>query len=213
MLRERQRGGSETAVDPGDRAVDVGRATIHSDVGDEYQVPDDPRRIRDDGTVVGDELIWGSQSGVAVSPTTEPTAAQGVSARRRFTWGQMLIVLAGVSSLVWGIGAVALAGVAGSVTQPVVEVFTFDHTPLLGFIEIAAGAVLVISGLVPGGRWVAGPVGVAAIVGGSLVLAELDWTQTELAAERRFGWVPITIGAAAYLGAMVPAKKRPTPTR
>ena len=120
----------------------------------------------------------------------------------------MLILLAGVASLVFGIGAVALAGLAGSVTEPVVGVFGFDHTPLLGLIEIAAGVVLVLATLVPGGRWVAGPVGVAAIVGGALILAELEWTQTELAAERGFGWVAIAIGATAYLGAMAAPKKQ-----
>jgi hypothetical protein len=53
---------------------------------------------------------------------------------------------------------------------------------------------------------------VAAIAGGALIVAELDWTQTELAAEQRFGWVAISLGAAAYLGAMVPTKKRLTAT-
>jgi hypothetical protein len=65
---------------------------------------------------------------------------------------------------------------------------------------------------VPGGRWIAGPVGVAAIVGGALIVAELEWTKTWLAAEQRFGWVAIGIGAVAYLGAMVPTKKRPVAT-
>ena len=49
-------------------------------------------------------------------------------------------------------------------------------------------------------------VGVAAIVGGALVLAEVDSARTELAAEQRFGRVPITIGTVAYSGAMVPTK-------
>ena len=53
--------------------------------------------------------------------------------------GRLLILLAGVASLVFGIGAVVLAGLAGSVTEPVVQVFGFDHTPLLGLIEIATG--------------------------------------------------------------------------
>ena len=173
--------------------------------------PTIPRRIRDDGTIASDDdLIWGHQSS-AISPTAEPDTAEVVSTRRRFTWGQVLILLAGAASLAFGIGAVMLAGLAGSVTEPVVEVFTFDHTPLLGLIEIAAGVVLVFAALVPGGRWLAGPIGVAAIVGGALIIAELEWTQTELAAESRFGWVSIAIGATAYLGAMAPSKRRVTP--
>ena len=196
MLGHRQRGDSETDVETGERVPEDGRVIV-----------DDPRQVRDDGTVASDDdLIWGHQSS-ALSPVYEPDAAEVVHTRRRFTWGQVLILFAGAASLVFGIGAVMLAGLAGSVTEPVVEVFTFDHTPLLGIIEIAAGVVLVVAALVPGGRWLAGPVGVAAIVGGALILAELDWTQTELAAERRFGWVPIAIGATAYLGAMAAPKK------
>ena len=212
MLRQRQQVESDTDVETEDRVLDDGRATV-DDIGGKYQVPDDPRRIRDDGTFASDDdLIWGHQSS-AVSPQAQPDAAQIVSTRRRITWGQVLILLAGAASLVFGIGAVMLAGLAGSVTEPVVQVFGFDHTPLLGLIEIAAGVVLVFAALVPGGRWLAGPIGVAAIVGGALIIAELDWTQTELAVESRFGWVSIAIGATAYLGAMAPTKRRVTPTR
>jgi hypothetical protein len=119
----------------------------------------------------------------------------------------VLILLAGVASLVFGVGAVMLGGLAGSVTEPVVQVLSYDHTPLLGLIEVGAGVVLVICAFVPGGRWIAGPVGVAAIVGGALIVAELDWIQRNLAAEKRFGWVAIAIGAVAYLGAMVPTRR------
>ena len=186
------------------------RGETDSDVDTDQRVPDDPRLISDDGTVASDaDLIWGPQSSVPTPTSTHETVtAEAVPARRRFTWGRMLILVAGVASLVFGVGAVVLAGLAGSVTEPVVDVFGFDHTPLLGLIEIAAGVVLVLAALVPGGRWVAGPVGVAAIVGGALILAELEWTQTELAAERRFGWVPIVIGATAYLGAMAAPQRR-----
>jgi hypothetical protein len=51
-------------------------------------------------------------------------------------------------------------------------------------------------------------VGGAAIAGGALILAEYDWTQTELAAEQDFGWVAIAVGAAAYIGAMVAPRRR-----
>jgi hypothetical protein len=164
--------------------------------------------VHDDGAAMESTSDTWARPWSEVSPTTPPVVAPTVTLRRSFTWGQALVALAGLASLVFGIGAVALAGLAGSVTAPVVEVFTYDHTPLLGLIEIGAGAVLVLAALVPGGRWIAGPVGVAAIVGGALIVAELDWIQSKLAAQQRFGWVAIGIGAVAYLGAMVPAKKR-----
>lgn len=204
MLRHRHRTGDTDVVEPEDR--DGAEETPS-------QVPDDPRRIRDDGTLVTDEdLIWAYQPSEAPATIVEPVPA-AAPAWRRLTWGQVLVVLAGVVGLVFGIGAVALAGLAGSVTEPVVDVFGFRHTPLLGLIEIAAGAVLVLTGLVRGGRWIAGPVAVGAIVGGALIVAELDWTRTELRAEQRFGWVPIIVGTAAYLGAMVPGRPRSSTTR
>ena len=162
--------------------------------------PDDPRHISDDGTL--------TRAPAPVAPTTTVHEAAPGSAGRRFTWGQALILLAGAASLVFGLGAVALAGLAGSITEPVVRVFTFDHTPLLGVIEVAAGVVLILAALIPGGRWVAGLIGAGAIAGGALILAEYEWTQTELAAEERFGWVAIAIGAAAYIGAMVAPRRR-----
>jgi len=145
------------------------------------------------------------------SPATTLAAAEGAGpakTRRPLSWGQVLIFLAGAAALVFGFGAVILGGLAGSVTAPVVQVFTYNHTPLLGLIETGAGVVLIVCALIPGGRWIAGPVGVATIVGGALVIAQLDWVQVNLAAEKRFGWIPILVGSVAYVGAMVPTPKR-----
>jgi hypothetical protein len=173
--------------------------------------PDDPRQIRDDGTLAVDDEVTRMPAPAPVVPTTDEVAP--ASTKRRFTWGQVLILLAGVAALVFGIGAIALAGLAGSITEPVVQVFGFDHTPLLGVIEFGVGVVLILAALIRGGRWVAGLIGGGAIAGGALILAEYDWTQTELAAEKDFGWVAIAIGAAAYIGAMVPTPRRVTVTR
>jgi hypothetical protein len=195
----------------GDIAVDERSPTDDPLVHDSPRqtTPDDPRRIGDDGTIIGDDDT------VVSTPPPRPSEVgaappwiEARPARRGHTWGQALILLAGVTSLVFGVGAVALGGLAGPVTAPVVDVFSFTHTPLLGLIEIAVGLVLVLTALVPGGRWIAGPVGVGLVVAGALVITELDWIRTELAAERRFGAVPIIVGTVTYLGAMVPTKRR-----
>jgi hypothetical protein len=176
---------------------------------DDQPTPDDPRRISDDGTIIDDDsLIWAQTARTTVQGDVSPWADTR-PARRGHTWGQGLILVAGLASLVFGVGAVALGGLAGPVTTPVVEVFTYRHTPLLGLIEIGVGVVLVLAALVPGGRWIAGPVGVGLVVAGALVINEMDWIRTELAAERRFGAVPIIVGTITYLGAMVPGKRRP----
>ena len=105
---------ADSAVAPDDRAV----------VDPDRHVPAEP-------AAVGPEDPW---AWTDKSPTAAPA-----STRWGYSWGQALIILAGVASLVFGIGAVALAGLAGSVTAPVVQVFTYSHTPLLGLIEIGAG--------------------------------------------------------------------------
>jgi hypothetical protein len=196
----RQRNASEERAEADD---DVTFVDEGPPVAEEPISGDEPRLPREPVPVITDTM-W-------ARPTNEltSTAVPAEKARRRWpaSWGQVLILLAGVASLVFGVGAVMLGGLAGSVTEPVVQVLSYDHTPLLGLIEVGAGVVLVICAFVPGGRWIAGPVGVAAIVGGALIVAELDWIQRNLAAEKRFGWVAVAIGAVAYLGAMVPTRR------
>ena len=67
---------------------------------------------------------------------------------------------------------------------------------------------MLLASLRAGARWLGGLVGLAAIVGGILVLGELDWTVDELGAEPDFGWVAIAIGAAALVGAAIPRIRR-----
>jgi hypothetical protein len=210
-----QRGNSDEAFSDEEVAVlQQGHATEDPVAAEEGRVMTADSAVAPDDRAVVDPDRHDPAEPAAVGPEDpwawtdkSPTAAPATT-RWGYSWGQALIVLAGVASLVFGIGAVALAGLAGSVTAPVVQVFTYSHTPLLGLIEIGAGLALVLTGLVPGGRWVAGPIAVGAIVGGALIVAELDWIQKNLAAEQRFGWIVIAIGAVAYLGAMVPTRKR-----
>jgi hypothetical protein len=199
MLRHRSPDHGNTAVK--DRDTSPAEAPV--------PLAQEPRSIGDDDWLIDDtEVVWATPPATDTSPIAVPSTVDTSRTKREYTWGQALVLLAGAAAFVFGIGAVLLGGLAGSVTAPVVEVFTFDHTPLLGLIELAVGAVLVLTGLVRGGRWIAGPVGVATVVGGALVLAELEWTQTELAADQRFGWVPVIVGSVAFVGAMVPAKPR-----
>lgn len=198
----------ERAATDGDPAVTEGRRPVHDEPAVDGPGGAERQDVAAEPELAGD-TSW-AQPAAAAAPAV---AAEPVKMRRRFSWGQVLMFLAGVAALVFGVGAVILGGLAGSVTAPVVQVFTYDHTPLLGLIETGVGVVLVVCAFIPGGRWVAGPVAVAVIVGGALIVAQLDWIQRNLAAEQRFGWVAIGVGAVAYLGAMVPTKKRVAVTR
>jgi hypothetical protein len=182
---------------------------------------DDPVRRRD--AVAGDPRTWDvaddrddDRSRVVESTDRHDAILQQrpwvveeeTVVERGFSPGQILIVLAGIASLALGIAAVAKTGLDGSLSEPVESVLGWNHTALLGIIEIAAGAVLILSGLRAGARWIGGLVGIAAIVGGALILGRLDWTMDELGAERDFGWVAIIIGAVAVIGAAIPRVRR-----
>ncbi len=185
---------------------------------------DDPVRADRRGRVAEDPRTWDlpdDRDAHAARPVVEPTdrhdaildqrpwvVEEETVVERGFSPGQILIVLAGAASLALGIAAVATTGLDGPLSQPVDEVLGWNHTALLGIIEIAAGAVLILSGLRAGARWIGGLVGLAAIVGGGLILGRLDWAMNELGAERDFGWVAIGIGAVAVIGAAIPRVRR-----
>jgi hypothetical protein len=116
--------------------------------------------------------------------------------------GQVIVLLAGALFLVFGAIAVIDGGLSGPLTDPVVQVFGFNHTPLLGLFELAAGALLVLSALT-GSRSTSAVLGMLLVVGGILVLAEQDWVMTHLTDQREFGWVPVLAGAACVLALML----------
>ena len=143
-----------------------------------------------------------------VPATSAVVTHEDTVVERGFSPGQILVVLAGAAFLALGIVAVTKIGLDGSLSQPVEPVMGWDHTALLGLFEIGAGTLMVLSGLRAGARWIGGLVGIAAIVGGALILGRLDWTMDELGAERDFGWVPIVVGGVAVLGAAIPRIRR-----
>ena len=127
--------------------------------------------------------------------------------KRSFSVGQLLAMIAGAALVALGVTALVQTGVDTPLSEPVEPVLGWDHTPLLGIIEIAAGALLIVFALRPGGRWLVAIVGAALIVGGGLILAEMDWAVDELGAEQEFGWVAIAAGAVAVLAAILTPRR------
>lgn len=84
-------------------------------------------------------------------------------------------------------------------TQPTVGVFGFDHTPWLGILEIAAGAILAAAAFFRAGFKLVALVGVALMAGGAAIIGRYGWTVDNLGAERDFGWIVFAVGAAALL--------------
>jgi hypothetical protein len=139
----------------------------------------------------------GYNASVGCTPATEEGSIMVLYAR---VWspGQLLVLAGGIVTIVFGAIAVVDGGLSSPLNQPVVQVFGFDHTPLLGLIEIGAGALLVLSALL-GTRATSMVLSMLFVVGGVLVLAQPDWIQTHLTTQSEFGWVLVIIGGVCVL--------------
>jgi hypothetical protein len=204
--------GETPVADPRDVDVDARSQPTVEDPR-RWDVPDDRwEHGRDDVPTTVQSVDDDRATPTDEVPATAYVAEETVT-ERGFSPGQLLIALAGACALALGIVAVARTGLERPLSDPVEPVLGWDHTALLGLFEIGAGALMLLSSLRAGARWLGGLVGLAAIAGGVLIVAELDdgvdrWIAEELGAERAFGWVAIAIGAAAVLGALIPRVRR-----
>ena len=114
---------------------------------------------------------------------------------------------AGAALVAIGVATLVRTGVDSPLNEPVEPVLGWDHTPMLGIIEIVGGALLVVFAVRPGGRWLVGIIGAALLVGGGMILAEMDWTVEQLGAEESFGWVLVAAGAVAVLASVVTPRR------
>jgi len=126
---------------------------------------------------------------------------------RSFSFGQLLTILVGAALVVYGVVALITTGLDTPLNQPVEDVMGYAHTPWLGILEVASGALLILFSLRPGGRWLVALVGLALIVGGIMIAAELDWTVDELGAESGYAWIPIVAGGVAVLAALLTPRR------
>jgi hypothetical protein len=124
---------------------------------------------------------------------------------------QIAPLAGGVVLIIFGLAAIIKGGLGGAVDAPVVSVFGYAHTPLLGLIELGAGILFVIAGLVPYGRTPGIVLGVLTAIGGGLILADLNWVNRHLTTDSDFGWILIAIGGGvAVLLAVLPRVKTHT---
>jgi len=116
-----------------------------------------------------------------------------------FSIAQIVILAVGAAAVVFGVVAMARAGLSTPLDTPMVNVFGFPQTALLGIFEAIAGVLLLLSGLGRAGSLVAIVVGVALVIGGVLFLTEQNWFMTHLSNDASFGWVPIIGGGAVVV--------------
>ena len=138
--------------------------------------------------------------------TNEPPAGRyerRVATDRSFhvSPAQVITGLAGIVLLVIGLIAVAKGGLSGSITDPVVDVVGFSHTPLLGLIEAGVGLVL-LACAVWGSRASGVFMGTVIAVAGIVVAATPSSFSDTLATEASYGWFLIVLGAIVVLACL-----------
>lgn len=125
-------------------------------------------------------------------------------------WGlaPMLSTLAGAALAVVGLVVLIRAGLNETWFQPRVEVLDATHTPLLGAIEIGAGALLIILGLA-GSRVLVAMAGIAGALVATAAAVEPEELNRELAIESWWAWVLAGVGVTLTLVALQAPRPRP----
>jgi hypothetical protein len=114
---------------------------------------------------------------------------------------------AGAVLAIIGIIAVIRAGLDESWFRPVVAVLQADHTPLLGVIEIGAGAALLVIGLA-GSRLLVAVAGIAGALLCTAAAVEPEELQRELAIESWWAWILAAAGVLLTLLALYEPQPR-----
>jgi hypothetical protein len=107
------------------------------------------------------------------------------------------------------VGAVALlrTGIDETWFRPRVEVLNADHTALLGALEIGAGLLLLLVGLM-GSRVAVALLGLALALGATAMAIEPEQLQRELAIERWWAWALAAAGVLLTLAALQTPRER-----
>jgi hypothetical protein len=118
---------------------------------------------------------------------------------------QVVAVVIGIAYVILGIAALAKTGFpVDHVMSPQHDVLGFRHTPLLGAIEIAFGALLIVSGVVAGGaRTLMAFLGVVATLFGILLLVNVAPNRLHhwLGVGDPYGWLSLVAGVILVLAA------------
>jgi len=130
-------------------------------------------------------------------------------AERHVVWApwspaQLVALAFGVFFAIMGAIAIARGGLSGNTFDTkIVNVLGFDHTALLGVIELVFGLLLVLAGAVPGaGRGTMAFLGVLALGFGIVVLAAADQLRGSLGVTDANGWLYVIAGIVNLVAAM-----------
>jgi hypothetical protein len=115
-------------------------------------------------------------------------------------------VLGGAVLVVMGLLALARGDLEGSWSEPIVLVNGWPHSPLLGLLEVIAGAALITVSLSPSSELVVGAI-IAAF--GAVALLEPQVLDDSLRFDPSHAWLIIAIGGVAVLGSAIAYFIRP----
>ena len=127
-----------------------------------------------------------------------------VERRKRWDTAGFLTAAFGAALATVGVVTLVRTGVDESWYRPVVEVAGIRHSPLLGAIEVAAGAALVLA-LLLGLRMVAALLALAGGIAATVVALEPSRVNPELAIER--GWAIALAVVSLALGLFLVATR------
>lgn len=185
-----------TGVPEADR-VPPDRPTYGDEPTTRNEVVDDPR--------AGDPRYGrgvDDTSRVAVIPERVTTDDVVVT---HWSVGDILVALIGAALAAVGIIVLVRTGVNETWYRPTTSIFDANHTPLLGLVEAATGAVLVLAALARM-RLVTTLIGLAMAVAGVVAAIETSEWSRELAIEDWWAWTLAGVGLVVALLALVPRR-------
>jgi hypothetical protein len=138
----------------------------------------------------------------------DPVVVPEAPAVRRTTatpWSpaQLVGMAIGIGFVVLGIAAVAKTG-SSHLYTPTRTIWHLGHTPLLGWIDVAFGALLILASAVPGAvRSLMALLGAAALAFGIVILVDAAPYRVHryFAATHVNGWLYVAVGGALLLAA------------
>jgi len=136
------------------------------------------------------------------------TAATGYSGKG--AWRAVMVaagVLGGAVLVIMGVLALVRGDVEGSWNDPIVLVNGWPHSPLLGLLEVFAGAALIIVALSPASELIVGAI-IAAF--GVAALLEPQLLDDSLSIDPSHAWLIFAIGGVAVLGSAIAYLSRHT---
>lgn len=137
-----------------------------------------------------------------VQPVTPAPLVTRTDSSRSFAPDAVVAAVAGVALLVVGLIAMTRAGFKGPLDVPVVKVLGFTHTAILGIVEAAIGACVLIAGAARS-RSAAMFFGTVLAIGAFVGAVQTKAFVKQLALERNFTWLLCIVGVVVVLTALL----------